>query len=360
VLWASQVNPLSSVLMLASFDGTSWGPPIQITGNPFSSKTSPQLAITRDSFSAADSAGNTATRHRTIIHIVWEEQTASGTADVLYTPVILEEGTYLGWAPVYNLNDVLGRTPSGSSFTPPDILVQSPVLQSGRDTRTLVVSFASAETRAVSAIEIDVLPEELSALAADARANIIELGRNLYPSYLQVLADKAYANVITKGSAFHDDIVQYIAGRIHDLVLANRGTNPTDLTALSDDARANIIELGSRLSGRGLRDHSGTEKALTESIVSVTPTTNDPTVPSHLIHFRIASNRPTPQMGSTGIRVFMSESGDDTIIAWTDTGKVLYRLSQAGGWSDPRQIKLSDSLSADQAYTILKQRAWSR
>src|SRR5436305_2046141 len=196
VLWASQANSLSSVLMLASFDGTAWGPPIQITGNPFSSKTSPQLAITRDSFATTDSDGNTATRHRTIIHVVWEEQTASGNADVLYTPVILEEGTYLGWAPVYNLNDMVGRTPSESKFAPPDALVQSPVLQSGRDTRTLVVGFASAETRTLSAVEIDVLPEELSFLAADARANIIELGRNLYPNYLQVLTDKAYANVI--------------------------------------------------------------------------------------------------------------------------------------------------------------------
>src|SRR5258708_5041287 len=148
LLWASQVNSLSSVLMLASFDGTSWGPPIQITGNPFSSKTSPQLAITRDAFSITDDSGNTAIRHRTIVHVGWEEQNANGNTDVLYTPVILEEGNYLGWAPVYNLNDLVGRNPSGSNFAPPDALVQAPVLQGGRDARTLVVGFASAQTRA--------------------------------------------------------------------------------------------------------------------------------------------------------------------------------------------------------------------
>ncbi len=361
VLWASQINSLSSVLMLASFDGTSWGPPIQITGNPFSSKTSPQLAITRDSFAVTGSDGNTATRHRTIAHVVWEEQTASGNADVFYTPVILEEGTYLGWAPVYNLNDMVGRTPSGSSFAPPDVLVQSPVLQNGRDARTLLVGFASAETRALSAVEIDVLPEELSLLAEGCRAHIIELGQTLYPNHLQALADNANADIIANGSAFHMDIVHYIAGQIHDLVLANRGTDPTDLTALSADARAHIIELGSRLSGRGLRDRNSdaATKALSESIVSVDPTT-DPTAPSHLIHFRVASNRPAPQMGSTGTQLFLSETGDDALVAWTDTGKILYRLSQDAGWSDPRQIKLTDALDAAHAYSILKQKVRNR
>jgi hypothetical protein len=358
VLWASQINSLSSVLMLASFDGTNWGSPIQITGNPFSSKTSPQLAITRDSFSATDSNGNTTTQHRTIIHIVWEEQTANGNADVLYTPVILEEGTYLGWAPVYNLNDMVGRTSSGSSFTPPDALVQSPVLLSGRDSRTLVVGFTSAETRAVSAVEIDVLPEELSLLAEACRANIIDLGRTLYPNCLQTMADQSVANIGSLGTAFQDDIVHYLAGQIHDLILANRGTNSDDLTALSEKARANIIDLGSRLSGRGLRNSGGNDKALMESIVSVDPTA-DATAPSNLIHFRVASNRPAPQMGSTGTQLFLSETGDDAIVAWTGSGNIVYLQSQATGWSDQKQINLTGSLDPPHAFDILKQRARS-
>jgi hypothetical protein len=314
LLWASQVISLSSVLMLASFDGTSWGPPIQITGNPFSSKTSPQLAITRDAFSITDDSGNTAIRHRTIVHVGWEEQNANGNTDVLYTPVILEEGNYLGWAPVYNLNDLVGRSPSGSSFAPPDALVQAPVLQGGRDARTLVVGFASAQTRAISAVEIDVLPEEVSLLAEKCRAHIIDLGRTLYPDHLQTFADKASTDISSIGTAFHADIIHYIAGQIHDLVLANRGTSSTDLTALSEDARAHIIDLGSRLSGRGLRDQSDNAKALiVDTIVSVEPT--DPTAPAHLIHFRVASSRPVPQIGSTGAQLFLSETGDDAIVA---------------------------------------------
>jgi hypothetical protein len=359
VVWASQINPLSSVLMLASFDGTNWGPPIQITGNPFSSKTSPQLAISRDTFTVTDSGGTTTTHHRTIIHVVWEEQNASGNADVLYTPLILEEGVYLGWAPVYNLNDMVGRVPSGSSFAPPDLLAQSPTLQRGRDARTLVVGFASAETRTISTVEVDILPAELSVLAEDCRANIIDLGRTLYPNYLQTLADQSVVEIASRGTAFQPDIVQFISSQIHDLILANRGTNSTDLTALSAKARANIIDLGSRLSGRGLRDAGNNEKAMVESIVSLDPV-DDSSVPSNLIHFRVASSRSTPQMGPNGTQLFLSESGDDATVAWTDSGKVLYLQSQGTGWSDQKQINLTGSLDAPHAFDILKQRARSR
>jgi len=361
VLWASQANSLSSVLMLASFDGTSWGSPIQITGNPFSSKTSPQLAITHDSYSAVSSNGGTTTRHRTIIHVVWEEQTANGNADVLYTPVILDEGSYLGWAPLYNLNDMVGRTSSGSSFTPPVALVQSPVLLSGRDSRTLVVGFASAETRSLAAVEIDILPEEISLLAADCRTHIVDLGRTLYPNNLQALADNAKAIIISHGTAFHEDIANYIAGQIHDLVLANRGTSSTDLTSLSEDARTHIVDLGVRLAGRGLRDQDGLAKSLSlaESTVSV-DSNQDPSAPTHLIHFRIAASRPAPQMGSNSTQIFLSETGDDAIVAWTDSGKVFYLQSQGTGWSNQKQINLTGSLDAPHAFDILKQRARSR
>ncbi|HSS50550.1 MAG TPA: hypothetical protein VLX28_16560 [Thermoanaerobaculia bacterium] len=357
LLWASKINSINSVLMLASFDGSVWGPPIQIIGNPFSSKTSPQLAITHDSFHVTDSSGNTVTRSSTIIHLVWEEQNANGNQDVLYTPVFLEDGNYLGWAPVYNLNDMVGRTPSNSSFVPSDTLVQAPALQSGRDSRTLVVGFASAETRSISAVEINVLPQEISALAEDCRAHIIDVGRTFFPGDLKSLADNVAAEVIASGAnAFHGDIVNLISGQIHDLILANRGTDSGALTSLSEDARAHIIDVGVQLSGRGLRDQNTQAKSLVESTVSVASTQN----PSHLIHFRVASSRPAPQMGSTATQLFLSETGDDTIVAWTDSSKVFYLQSQGSGWSDQKQINLSSSLDASHAYSLLKQRARSR
>ena len=48
-VWGTRLTSLNSVLYLASFDGTAWSQAIRITGNPFASKVSPRLAVTRDS-----------------------------------------------------------------------------------------------------------------------------------------------------------------------------------------------------------------------------------------------------------------------------------------------------------------------
>jgi len=95
---------------------------------------------------------------------------------------------------------------------------------------------------------------------------------------------------------------------------------------------------------------------MVESTVSVYSTQD----PSHLLHFRVASSWPAPQMGSNGAQIFLSESGDDAIVAWTDSGKVLYLQSQGTGWSIQKQINLTGSLDAAHAFDILKQRARSR
>ena len=357
VVWESRIAPLNSVLMLASFDGTHWTNPIQITGNPFSSKASPQLAITRDSFPIGVEDGTTLFRRRTILHLIWEEEAAPGKYEFLYTPVILEEGSYLGWNPVYHLNDFVADGDSGSSFAPPLALVHSPVLQNGRDSRTILVAFASSEGRWLTSLVIDVLPEELSRLAEGARASIIEIGRHgSFPENRTSLADKARVDIIAHGTAFHTDVVRYMADQIHDQILADRGN---DLSVLAEKARASIIEIGVRLSGRGLRDRgdSATTKARIAEIEDPQPSPN--ASPAHLIHFRAASSLPTPQVGGSSLRLFVSDGGEDMLVSWTEKDRVLYRMSTDDGWTDQREIKLSESVNLDRAYEILAQRVRS-
>ncbi|HEV2855299.1 MAG TPA: hypothetical protein VHC97_21065 [Thermoanaerobaculia bacterium] len=357
MVWESRTTPLNSVLMLASFDGVRWSNPIQITGNPFSSKSSPQLAITRDSVPVPGEDGATALRQRTILHLIWEEEAAPGNFEVLYTPVILEEGNYLGWNPIYHLSDFVAEGDSGSSFAAPLELVHAPALQNGGDPRTIVVAFASPAGRWLTSLLVDVLPEELSQLADGARANIIEIGRGGFPGNRPTLAEKAKADLIVRGTAFHNDVIRYMADQLYNQILADRGN---DLVALAEKARANIIEIGARLSGRGLRDRDDTAatKARIAEIEDPQPKPNASL--SHLIHFRVAGSRPTPQVGSSNVRMFVSDSGEDTLIAWTEKDRVLYRMSKDGGWTDQREIKLSDSVNLARAYEILAQRVRNR
>lgn len=352
VVWESRTTPLSSVLMLAGFDGSHWTQPIQLSGNPFSSKSSPQLAITRDSFPVAGEDGATVTRSRTVLHLIWEEEGAPGNFELLYTPVILEDGNYLGLNPVYHLNEFIADGASGSNFAPPLALVHAPILQNGQDARTVVVAFASSTGRWLTSVVVDVLPEELSHLADDARASIIEIGRQgSFPSNRSVLADRAKANIIDRGAAFHTDVVRYMADQIYTQILTDRSD---DLIALSEKARASIIEIGVRLSGRGLRDRDDTAKARIAEIEDPQPA--PPVSPTHLIHFRVADSLPVPQVGSNGVRLFVSESGEDMLISWTERDRVLYRMSRNDGWTEQREIKLSDSVNLDRAYEILTQR----
>ncbi|MBV8200997.1 MAG: hypothetical protein JOZ15_10290, partial [Acidobacteria bacterium] len=71
VVWVSTDQSVSSVIKLASYDGSKWSPAITIISNPYATKTPPQLAITRDTHQAADPvSGAPVTHHRTVLHIV--------------------------------------------------------------------------------------------------------------------------------------------------------------------------------------------------------------------------------------------------------------------------------------------------
>ena len=296
-------------------------------------------------------------RSRTVLHLIWEEEGAPGNFEFLYTPVILEEGNYLGWNPIYHLSDFVADGDSGSKFAPPLALVHAPVLQNGGDPRTIVVAFSSAAGRWLTSLVIDMLPEELSQLSDGVRSSIIDIGRQgNFPSNRPALAEKAQADLIARGTAFHADVVHYMGDQVHDLILADQGN---DLVALAEKVRSSIIDIGVRLGGRGLRDRGDQTKARIAEIEAPQP--GPVAMPSHLIHFRVANSLPTPQAGTNNLRMFVSESGEDMLISWMDKDRVLYRISQdSGGWSDQREIKLSDSVTLDRAYEILAQRVRNR
>lgn len=358
LVWASrQVNSWNSALMLASLEDGKWSRLTQVTGNRFATKSSPQLTITRDTFSVAGPEEPTS-RTRTILHLTWVEEAGLEDYDVLYSPVILVDGEYIGTNPIFSLSGIGSSTLSGSPFAPPQSLVLSPTVQGGRDKRTIVVAFASVAERRITTLEIDSLPEELSSLGETARANIIEIGRNLYPADRPAFATKIREILVDNGGAFHADVIRYIADQVYNQILQDRGQNQDQLVSLGETARANIIEIGASLSGRGLRDRNDGARPKIEQVDHLDRSSQG--VAPHLIQMRVVSSRPTPQMGTTGLRLFVSDSGEEALIAWTEKDRVYYRMSQNDAWTAPREIKLSDSLTLDKAYQILEQRVRNR
>jgi hypothetical protein len=357
-LWASQVGT-NSILKLAGFDGAGWSTPIQVTGNPFASKISPQLTITRETFQDIADDGTTATKHRTTLHVLWQEEAVAGAPDTFYTPVVFVDGVYTGINPVLNLSDFLPEPASGFAATglQPSLL-HAPTIQTGRDQRTVIAAFASSSKPQLAAVEIDVLPEELSRLSEKARSHIIEIGRSLYPGNLTSLAEKARSHIIEIGVAFHSELVTSMADQVRDTILANGG-GETTIEGLAEKARSHIIEIGAKLSGRGLRDSGPTK------IVQIDDPSGEETITpagqaAYLLQIRTASSRPSPRVGPGTVKLFVSEDGGDVVVSWAQSDKVLYTPSRDAGWTDPLTLSLSPTLDINKAYDILGQRVRNR
>jgi hypothetical protein len=364
LLWESAIN-IHPVLELSGFDGSHWLRAITVTGNPFAVKTSPQFTITRDSYDQDDASGTTATRHRTILHLLWQEPGSGSQVQTFYTPIIINDGEYIGWNPLYNLDDFLPTLPAGLA-APADVqtgVSGAPLIQGGRDERTVVVAYASTARGQMAAVEIDVLPEQLMQLADKARSHIIDIGRASYPNDLPGLAEKARSHIIDIGRAFHPEIGTSIADQVKADILADTSG---DLVALATKARSHIIDIGSKLSGRGLRPSSGDDPATQIVEIDSALTGAAAVAPDaaqslyHLLQIRAVNTWPAPRVGPGTVKLFVSQSGEDLIVSWAQADRILYRNSQSGGWSDPRTLLFSDSLDLKKSYDILDQRIRNR
>jgi hypothetical protein len=361
LIWETRINVIHPILMLSGFNGGwMWNEPIEIVGNPFAPKTSPQLTVTHDTFEEKVD-GTPVTRHRSILHAVWGEETGSGSIETYYTPIILEDGLFTGRSPVFRLNDLdTAASVAGASALSPDLL-QTLRIQPGRDERTVVVGFVSPRTGRLVTVEIDSLPPQLVQLADGARSHIVDIGARLYPSQIDKLAEEARSHIVDIGVAFHPEVLRSIADDVKSY-LETEGRRGGDLQVIADGARSHIVDIGAKLSGRGLR---GTNAASTVSdIIEVVPDTQlDPPedkLDSHLLQLRKASDRPAPGVGRGEVILFVSENGQNVIVAWVEADRVLYRESSGAGWRDPLEVRLTQSMDVRQVLEILEQRVRHR
>ncbi|HWM89340.1 MAG TPA: hypothetical protein VN493_01085 [Thermoanaerobaculia bacterium] len=355
LVWKSQ-NGVHPTLMLTGFDGRRWTEPLEILNNPMAEKTSSQIAVTHDTYRVA---GEDEARHRTILHLLWAEE----GHEAFYSPIVLENGKFVGKNPVFLLTGLEGLE-AASSPEPSEPLLRSLRIQPGRDGQTVVATFISPDTRRVVSVEIDVLPAQLSQLADEARIHIIDIGnRHTYPAQLKQIADIARIHIIDIGRSFYPEIAGALAQQVQELILASDGKK-TDLKKVADGARIHIIDIGAKLSGRGLRSASSAASVRTEEIAgsaTVPMGPNGDQLPlSHFIQFRAASSRPVPEVGTGAVTFIASKTGEDILIAWAGKDRVSYRVSQDDGWSDVHQIVFSAGIGVERAYEILEQKMRNR
>lgn len=364
VVWLSSSNSGGAVIELESYTanpGGQWSPAITIIGNPSASKTPPQLAVTRDTHQETDAvSGNPVTHNRTVLHVVWSELAANGLNQAYYAPVIFEDGAWIGVVPApthldtFDALDQSGRTAPGAGpgpFSSP--LTYTPAVQPGRDTSTVATGFASAASGMVTAVEVDVLPEELRILADVCAAAVLANGAQYFPGQLGALAGQVQTVIMSNGGAFQPEALQAISSGAQGQVMAGA----SDLTTMANKVRGSIVDIGARFARRGLRMGGyGGGGQLVPQVVAILV----PNAPSHYLQFRVTSSRPLPAgVGATNLQLFLSRSGVDALAAWADPsgGTVFYTNTQADGtWSSVKQLQLTSTLTLQQAYQVLEQR----
>lgn len=356
LVWESRINPLHSVLYLTSLKDGTFGDVVQISGDQYSFKSSPRIAVSHDAFEIPGANGSPQRHVRTIVETVWWETTGSEERAV-FAPVVLIDGIYLGWNPVFQLDDLADSGSNRALDLPTGPLLHAPSIQIADDGSTTVATFVSLTGR-LTTVEIDVLPVDLSDLAARVRAKILTYPR--IPSPVSLLADVIRAQIVDFGGNLHPSIRGFLADAIRaQIVDFGARFTPGQVRRLADTIRAQIVDFGAgALGGRGGRQQNLVYR-ITE--VMATPTA-EPTVdkPGHALAVHTAVDLPIPDTGDAVPNIYTSAHGDSLLVSWEDDDKILYRESTEDGWTDVLSIALGPNMTREQAERILAQRARNR
>jgi hypothetical protein len=362
LVWQAQVGTIHPVLNLSRYKDGAWTPPIQVTGNPFAQKSSPQIAITRDTYDVQDpNDGTYSTVHRTILHLIWWEEAAKGGGNVLYAPILLLDGTYVGSFQVFNLNSFLtAQTPSGVTGAAAE-LFRAPRIQAGASARSVLVGLADPTSQRLVTLEISMLPGELVSISDDVRAHIIETGAKFLPKNLKGLADDAHDSLLGSGARLHPGVLSYLADQVRAHIIETGVQAPSQLKPLAENVRAHIIETGATMVGSRIDSFAAKAdtNAFTPIVQQIDVPGNSPG-PEHMFQVNIDSSRPVPRTGAAPNSLFVSMDGGDAIVSWDLPNEVRYRESTAQGWGPIQSLTLDSTLDLDRAHAILDQHVRDR
>lgn len=353
VLWQARVNVIHSRLSLIGLRDGDWTELVEISGNPFGWKSSPQLAVTRDTFRTEESGGSLRTWTRTVAHLMWWEEGPAGEPLAHYSPVTFLDGVYTGWNPVYTLSE-LALASKEVPLATNAAVARAPRIESGHNGQSVVIAFVGPESGKLTSLAVEILPGEISFIADRVRHQIIEIGRGPKGDPTS-LADKVRHQIIEIGNrlGLHPSVPAYAALQAESEILA---AGPgAGLNALAERVRHQIIEIGARMTDRGLDRVSAARK------VEIIETPNGETgAPANLIRVVEASARPTPQTGERDNALYLSRNGREVVASWIEDGVVYFRESRGQGWSDARPLRLGGELDLGRAREILARRADER
>jgi hypothetical protein len=354
VAWETTTNQIHSRIRLASYADGEWTAPIDVSDTRFSLKSSPQVAVTREAFKRVDAAGGDVVAHRTVLHVVWQEERAEGMV-VVYAPLVLIDGVYTGAHAIVTLLNLVSVAPEAGLPVPLAELPLAPVIQRGTNDHSVVAGFVDPRTGALTTIELSLLSGEVSSLGDVIRATIIDIGNHYAfgdPGALAAFADDVRGRVIAAGRYLDGRVLNMIADDVRARILVEGEDFDGEMTGLGDVIRATIIDIGARLEARGLAPTAaqpGAPGLLDLSAESATPT---------ILRFTNVASLGLPEMGAAPL-LYVSPDGSRALIAWELEDRLDYRETRGAVWSEVASLSITE-LGRDRAYEILEARIRNR
>lgn len=370
LVWQTRIGS-HPIIKLASFRDGSWAEVVPVSDNVWNFKGHPRLAVTRDTFTVEEH-GEVRTVERTLLHVVWWEDTLEGTR-VLYRPLILEGGRLQGMGDVYVVNDLIDLSNEEMSDGEASRqLLESPVLQPGRDSSSVVTGFVDAKTGRLAVAEIRLLPMGLGKLGNDIADFITDQppeGADAgSEGELRSLAGPVRSKILIGGNRhrLNPRAVQQIADEVHDGLVSGSIAAPStagqkpepqeELRSLASVVRSKILIGGARIAGETLDRFNPVAAPSVLEMETEDPAGSEGSGAPHLVRTLLLSSASTPELGAEAeaeTHLFISPDGTDVVVAWAEPSALAYRKTVDGNWSETRRMGLSDELTLTDALEIL-------
>lgn len=351
VVWEAQAT-IHSTVHLAAYSGGRWSSVFELSGDPFSAKINPRVAVTRDDYRVLDDAGNPVELTRVVLHLAWFDIGGNGER-TLYAPLVIEDGVFLSDWHVFDLEAFLDEAaPSATAGTLPPTLAENAVVQASGDGTAAIIAFGSTLSGRVATLVSRPVSAGLVSWADEARHQIIDTGLTVRDR--RALVDKARHQIIDTGRRILDrDAADLLAAKFLEAIATSDPNE--DLEAVVDKARHQIIDTGARLDSTGTRFSGARAKSqigLGES--------GDAARSGHIALLEVVASWSAPSLPNRTIRMLPSGDGGSLALAWDVDGAVRYRMSQGAGWSEVRTLTLGADLSRDRAYELIERRVARR
>ena len=366
VVWSSNNDSTLTRINLASFDGTEWADTIEVSGNIYSNKSAPRLAVTHDRFELAKgSSWESSTR--TVLHVVWSEDTADGEK-VMYAPVVLIDGELAStWRRVHRLNDYVSQDLMDEPFggQVPASLLKAPTVDTASEANAVVIGFADSASGALVQLELSTPATELSELAGSLAdhlesTNLCQRLDDEEPDAITTVAEAARVHIVVFGRRIRSRVLAPLAQDVEN-VLVERAADLCDeggLTSVSSAARVHIVVFGARSQAGDLLEKTPTSDS--HLLLAAAQPVGDDYV-QHLARLQVKSERAAPTIGSGQPTIFVSPEGTGAVVAWENGSAMTYVETDpaTGAWSEPFSLQVGRDLSRSEAYLILRERARS-